>query len=124
MPVGRKATHDMFSKKIIQKQRDKHAQVGQLIDGKVAAPPTVNNFLVNQPQMARSINAPMPVKGARKNTVRNISPMEGLPAVNGQSSEALAKKAVAPFKDKVKKINPADAAIKQSGRPKKKANVE
>lgn len=109
MPQG-KDIYNVLSKKMKDKQRRK---------GKPTIPPTINNYAVNKPTFAKSLNK-HPKPDEKK---RVVSPNEGKPAVNASSDvERLIHK---PSPKKI--LDPALAAIKsvdlgekkKRGRPKK-----
>ena len=112
MPRGRRETFDAFSPKIAEK-RKRRRQVANSTPP--TPPPTVDNYAVNKPRVARSLNI-QPVQ----DKPLHVSPNEGMPAVNSKSGKKLVEKAVTKVQPKKPAINPADAAIKEPVVKKKK----
>lgn len=79
MPKGKKIYEDL-SKKYTERREARKRRVEEKArdkDGKPIKPVTINNFKVNKPMMARSLNfSQAPVK------LRSISKTEGRPVVN------------------------------------------
>jgi hypothetical protein len=103
MTSKKRRTYDAMSPKIAEKRRAKAAAAEQ----EARTPATIDNYRVNNPKMARSLNI-QPVQPQK----RSLAKTEGMPAVNGKSGEEVVKKAVKPVGSKVLEVNPADAAIK------------
>lgn len=111
MVSKRKKTYDMMSPKIAEKRkaRDEARRL------ETVAPATIDNYRVNNPKMARSLNVQPVIQKKRE-----LAKTEGMPAINGKSGEEIVKKAVKPVGSKVEEVNAADAAIKLSNVKKKK----
>jgi hypothetical protein len=115
MVSKRKKTYDLMSPKIKDKRRAK-AEAGPL--GAIA-PATIDNYRVNNPRMARSLNIQPVIQEKRQ-----LADTEGMPAVNGKSGKELVQKAVKPVGSRVEEVNAADAAIKPGTVKKKKEVVD
>jgi len=116
MPKGKDIYEDLvkgyFNKRKARQELSRQANVDK--DGKPIPPPTIDNFRVNKPMMAKSLNAyPDAVKR------RKISTQEGKPVVNASTN---VKKLI--HKPKLKLKNPLDnptaGVIKDDGPLKKK----
>lgn len=111
MPIG-KDIYDMMSKKF----REKREAVER--DGP-EVPPEVHQYKKNNATRSKSSN----IQIANLAEPRNISPTEGMPAINGESGEKIVKKAVRKIPTKEKKIDQTAGVIENSGDRQKKCGL-
>jgi len=111
--LNREKIYNMLSPRILQKKARRNAAF-QAEAGLDLLPPEIDNAVVNEPEVARSLNVqpviPEPV---------HISPNEGKPAVNGQAEKLDIRPIASP-----PAVDPGVGAIpliekKKPGRPKK-----
>lgn len=129
MPKGKEIYEDLSKKYAERKEARKKRAESKAKDksGKPRAVPTVSNFDVNKPTMARSLNFP---QGEIKRRV--ISKTEGKPVVNASTDvKKLIHKPKPAYKGPLD--NPTAGAIKEDvapttkkprGRPKKAGNAK
>jgi hypothetical protein len=104
-PAKKKATYDAFSPKIAQKRKIRK-KIAKEQRENPPEPPKVDNYRVNKPRTARSLNVQPVVAEQRK-----IASTEGMPAVNGKSGPEIVKKAVTKVRPKSPTPNVKDAAL-------------
>lgn len=120
MPIGDKI-YEVLSKKHGQRLKRMEELPLSVVN---LPPPSVDNYKMNIPNVSKS--SPSSLANVAKEE-RLISPTEGMPAVNGESGQAIVDKYVVPVVSKIETLNPEDAAInltpevkkKKGGRPKK-----
>lgn len=106
-PKRKKLIYDMLSPKIAKRRMErKRAASDESVD---FTPVTIDNYKVNKPRVARSLNMQPVIDEPRK-----LSKTEGMPAVNGQSGERIVRKAVTKVKSRQPSVNMKDAVIQQS----------
>lgn len=119
MPIGRDKVHEMLSRKFHEMRARKLAQYA-------AAPvETLKETKSDEPLVAKPTNAVQTVLQEQ----RVLSPMEGMPAVNGKSGQNVVDKYVRPVVTKEKSVDVSVAAIEQptkkkGGRKKKDSKVD
>lgn len=106
-PQQKKKVYDMLSPRIA-KNRAHRRKVGKEEAKGPQTPPTVDNYRMNKPLVARSLNI-QPVVQKR----RVLAKTEGMPAVNGKSGDEIVKKAVTKVKPKKPTPDISAAAISQ-----------
>lgn len=119
MPIG-KDIYKQISKKAGQRKARYEELVAKRIRSgdKPPEPPTVKQSDKNITSTTRSNS--LHITEMAKTPPRQISPNEGMPAINGKSGEELVKKAVTPVRPKVKPIDPTAGVIKKLDKKKSK----
>jgi hypothetical protein len=116
MPIGKKI-HEVMSKKFKdKKKRTKDAAAKGPVE-----PATVDQFRKNKVARSKSLNIHIvDLAGPRQ-----ISPNEGMPAINGKSGEEVVKKAVTKVRPKTEatKFDGAGAIEQSSGKKQKKCGA-
>ena len=114
MPIGKKI-HEVLSKKFkARKQRALDATKNGPVE-----PPTVDQFRKNKVARASSVNVHIVDLAGGP---RQISPNEGMPAVNSKSGPELVKKAVSKVKSADTKAFDGAGAIEQAVKREKKCS--
>lgn len=106
-PERKKKVYDMLSPRIAQNRKHRRKVANEEAKKGPQAPPKVDNYRVNHPRVARSLN----IQPAPVHEKRNIPKTEGMVAVNGKSGEEIQKKAVTKVRPKKKKLDVKDAVI-------------
>ena len=122
MPIGKKIYQQMAKKSGERKARiqetvNKRMRTG----GKPIEPATVEQFRKNI--VARTKSNSLHITELAGAGRRNISPNEGMPAINGKSGPDIVKKAVAKVRPKQKVMDPTAGAIKLKDKKKNKKSV-
>jgi hypothetical protein len=111
VPIGKKI-YDVISKKF--KAKKEQVEKVATRDGAIE-PPTVHQYTKNKVTRASSKNVHIvDLAGPR-----NISPNEGMPAVNGKSGPEIVKKAVTKVRPKTPNLDPSAGAIEKTGTQRK-----
>ena len=119
MPIGKKIYNQMSKKAGERKARiESLVRKRMSVGNKPIEPPTVEQFKKNM--VARTKSNSVHILELAGAGPRQISPNEGMPAVNGKSGPELVKKAVTKIRPKQKRLDPTAGAIKPTDTKKSK----
>jgi len=121
MPIGKEIYKQMAKKSDKRKERIQKLVDKRMKEGsKPIEPPTVEQFKKNI--VARTKSNSLHITELAGAGPRNISPNEGMPAINGKSGPEVVRKAVTKVRPKNKEVDPTSGAIKlQDSNKNKKA---
>jgi len=120
MPVGKKIYNQISKKAGERKARYEKVVEKRINSGdKPPVPPTVKQADKNVTSITSSNS--LHITEMAKTPPLQISPNEGMPAVNGKSGAEVVAKAVTPIRSKVKSVDPTAGAIKSVGKDKNKS---
>jgi hypothetical protein len=111
MPIGK----DIY-KQMSKKAGERKARIEMLVEkrmrsgGKPVEPPTVEQFKKNI--VARTKSNSLHITELAGAGPRNISPNEGMPAINGKSGKEVVAKAVTKVRPKTIEVDPTAGAIR------------
>ncbi len=120
MPIGK----DIYSQ-ISKKSGERKARIEKIVKKRMksgekpSTPPTVKQVDKNVSSTVKSNSLHITELAKVK---RQVSPNEGMPAVNGKSGKELVAKAVSPVRSKVKLPDPTAGVIKLVDKKKSKSN--
>jgi hypothetical protein len=122
MPIGK----DIY-KQMSKKAGERQARINEVVEKRMKSglgpiePPTVEQYKKNL--VARTKSNSLHITELAGAGPRNLSPNEGMPAVNGKSGKEVVAKAVAPVRSKVSTVDPTAGAILPSDTKKSKKST-